>query len=147
MVLGDDKMRITVECDYALRIILYLAGLKEGCKADSATIAEVQKIPQRFNIKIMRKLTMAGIIKSYKGVKGGYALAKPPAEITLLDVVEVIDGDINLNKCMNDSCDCTRIEKRQCPIHKELADINEYINQRLKSINFEYLLKTGGEKK
>ena len=73
-------MKITVECDYALRIILHLAGLNDGAKADSASIAESQKIPQRFNTKILRKLSMAGIIKSYKGSKGGYMLSKAPAD-------------------------------------------------------------------
>ena len=135
-------MRMTVECDYALRIVLFLAGLSDGERADSNAIAESQKIPQRFNIKILRKLSMAGIVKSYKGAKGGYVLSKKPGDITLLDIVEIIDGSITLNKCMHEDCSCTWTVKHSCPIHKELSDINDYITERLKNINFEYLLKS-----
>lgn len=134
-------MRITVECDYALRIVLYLATLDSDKKADAATIAEQQKIPQRFSAKILRKLTHAGIIQSYKGVKGGYALLKKPKNITMLDIVRIIDGEIEVNRCLNSDSECNRTEKLKCPVHRELSQINDMICSRLDHINFEYLLQ------
>lgn len=134
-------MRITIECDYALRIVLYLAKIGMENKTDASTIAETQKIPQRFSAKILRKLTMAKVIKSFKGVKGGYSLVKPPNEIALLDIVEIIDGKIEVNRCVNSSYDCARLASLKCPIHNELAKINESIKYQLAGISFEDLLK------
>ncbi len=135
------KLKITVECDYALRIVLYLSQLGKGNITDAASIAETQKIPQRFCIKILRKLCMGEIIKSQKGVKGGYGIFKDPSEINMLMVIEAIDGDIVVNKCLNPDCDCLRISKDRCPIHSELCEINQIINTRLESITFDKLLK------
>lgn len=134
-------MRITIECDYALRIVLYLARIGIDSKADASTIAETQKIPQRFSAKILRKLTMANIIKSFKGVKGGYTLVKPPKEITMLDIVEIIDGSIEVNRCVNSSYDCARTHSEKCPIHNKLAIINQSIKDSLAGVNFEDLLQ------
>lgn len=133
-------MKITVECDYALRIVLYLSQLGKNRIADAAHIAETQKIPQRFCIKILRKLCMSNIIKSQKGVKGGYGIISDPSEINMLQIIEAIDGDIAMNKCLKHDCDCLRISKDMCPIHNELCEINDLINTRLKSITFEKLL-------
>lgn len=134
-------MKITVECDYALRIVLYLSQLGKGRITDAASIAETQKIPQRFCIKISRKLCMGEIIKSQKGVKGGYGIVRDPSEINMLQIIEAIDGDIVVNKCLKHDCDCLRISKDMCPIHNELCEINNLINARLESITFDKLLK------
>lgn len=134
-------MKITVECDYALRIVLYLSQLGNGSIADAASIAETQKIPQRFCIKILRKLCIGEIIKSQKGVKGGYGILRDPSEINMLQVIEAIDGDIVVNKCLKSNCDCLRISKDRCPIHSELCGINELINTQLEGITFDKLLK------
>lgn len=133
-------MKITVECDYALRIVLYLSQLGKGHISDAASIADTQKIPQRFCIKILRKLCMGEIIKSQKGVKGGYGIIRDPSEINMLQVIEAIDGDIVMNKCLRNDCECIRISKTVCPIHNELYSINKLINARLESITFDKLL-------
>lgn len=130
------QLRITIECDYALRIVLYLARLGTENKADAATIAEVQKIPQRFSSKILRKLTLGGIIRSYKGVKGGYSLQKLPEDITMLEIVELIDGDVEVTRCIDTDYDCSCGDRAACPIHYELASINHYLKEKLGSVNF-----------
>ena len=90
-------MKITREADYALRIIAMLAD--ENRQIEAKAIAEKNDIPYRFTLKILRKIVQAGIIKSYRGVNGGYVLNKKPSEITLKDVIETIDGKIAINKC------------------------------------------------
>ena len=64
-------MRLNQATDYAFRMVLYLASLPEGTKITGAALAEKQNIPERFLLKIMRSLTKAGIMKSYRGVEGG----------------------------------------------------------------------------
>lgn len=130
-------MRITQEADYALRIVLYLT--KIGDRADTGTIASSTAVSPRFATKILRKLMLAGIVRSYKGVTGGYALAKPPAEVTLLDVITVIDGDICINRCIGPDGVCTRLDasgEKTCSVHEVLADVNDYIVKKLSGVNF-----------
>ena len=90
-------MKITREADYALRIVAMLA--EEDKHIEAKVIAERNDIPYRFTLKILRKIVQSGIIKSYRGVNGGYILNKKPSEITFKEVIEVIDGKIAINKC------------------------------------------------
>ena len=76
-------MKITREADYALRIIAMLAD--ENRQIEQSDCRK-NDIPYRFTLKILRKIVQAGIIKSYRGVNGGYVLNKKPSEITLKDV-------------------------------------------------------------
>ena len=75
-------LKITQECDYAIRIVLMLAKLGSGKRVDAASIAETQSIPQRFTVKILRKLVQSGLVTSFKGAKGGYQLGKKAETIT-----------------------------------------------------------------
>jgi Rrf2 family protein len=79
-------MQLNQATDYALRAVMYLVNSSPQEAVPAQIIAESEEIPMRFLLKIMRSLIQAGIIKSYRGIEGGYALAQPPAEITLLDV-------------------------------------------------------------
>lgn len=56
----------------------------------------------------MRSLTKAGIMKSYRGVEGGFALQRAPKEITLFDVIEAVEGQTELQRCLNDMDSCSR---------------------------------------
>ena len=85
-------MRLNQATDYAFRMVLYLASLPEGTKITGAALAEKQNIPERFLLKIMRSLTKAGIMKSYRGVEGGFALQRAPKDITLFDIIDAVEG-------------------------------------------------------
>ena len=74
-------------------------------------------------------------------MKGGYALLKKPKNITMLDIVRIIDGEIEVNRCLNSDSECNRTEKLKCPVHRELSQINDMLCSRLDHINFEYLLQ------
>ena len=84
-------MRITQEADYALRIVALLAS--HDSLVDANTIADEAGITQRFALKILRKLAIGDVVVSQKGANGGYRLAKSPKEITLKEIIELIDGD------------------------------------------------------
>jgi Rrf2 family protein len=132
-------MRLNQATDYAFRMVLYLASLPEGTKITGAALAENQHIPERFLLKIMRSLTAAGVMKSYRGVDGGFALQRPASEITLFDIIEAVEGQTELQRCLNDMGTCTRECGGMCAIYAAFSDIQRQLAERLKAINFEDL--------
>lgn len=130
-------MRITQEADYALRIVMYLS--KADKRVDAGTIAADTAVSPRFATKILRKLMLAGLVCSYKGVTGGYALARAPEDITILDVITVIDGEIRINRCIGAQDICSRLSasgEKTCSVHEVLSDVNDYIVKRFSKVNF-----------
>lgn len=98
-------MHITLETDYIIRIVECLARC--GWKTDAAAIFAQIGVPRRFSLKILRKLVHSGIIRSYKGVRVGYELAKPPKSITLRTVVEAVEGPYNFSRCLSADYCCS----------------------------------------
>ncbi len=92
-------MQITRQADYALRAMVYLARHEPNQNAATKVIAETQKIPPSFLAKIISQLSIAGLIKTSRGARGGVILSRPPKDISLLEVIEAIDGPIALNEC------------------------------------------------
>ena len=82
-------MVMTLEADYAVRIVEYLTKHPE--RRDAKTISVETQIPLRFSLKILRELVAEGLVCSFKGAKGGYTLAKSPEEITLRQVIELVE--------------------------------------------------------
>jgi Rrf2 family protein len=99
-------MQITRQADYAVRTVLYLAGVENGGRAPTSKIAQRQRIPSSFLAKIVSQLSVAGIVQTSRGARGGVALARDAREISLLNVVEAIDGPITLNECVIDPGMC-----------------------------------------
>ncbi|MBD7910834.1 MULTISPECIES: Rrf2 family transcriptional regulator [Clostridium] len=132
-------MNINQESDYAFRIILMLS--KEGLdnRLDAKSLSEKGNIPLRFLLKLTRKLTQSGIVKSFRGVNGGYALAKAPINITLKDVVEAIQGPIIVTRCVYDKESCSANKLGHCSIHKALINIQSTMVEKLEKVNFEDL--------
>lgn len=129
-------MKITREADYALRIVAMLA--KNGTQIEAKLLAEKNNIPYRFTLKILRKIVQAGYLKSFRGVNGGYMLNKAPSEITLRNIIEIIDGEITLNICLGgDSC-CSNNDA--CALKQKLARVQNIIISELDSITFEDII-------
>ena len=100
-------MRLSRKSDYALRAVRHISGLPKGKLGSINSIAEAESVPREFLAKILKDLTRGGILVSYQGVKGGYALAHDAKDITFLDVVEAIDGPVHLNLCTEpEGCRC-----------------------------------------
>jgi Rrf2 family protein len=127
-------MQITRQADYALRAISYLS--KQGNNGKTATnlIAVEQKIPPSFLAKIISQLSLAGLIHTSRGAGGGVSLAKPPGEISVLDVVEAIDGPVTLNDCTKDSTDCPFLET--CPVQEVWCKAQSDLVGKLSSATF-----------
>lgn len=133
-------MGITQECDYALRVVLYLSEKGINKKYEAKIISENLNVPLRFLLKILRKLTVAGILNSYRGIGGGYALAKNPEEISMKDVIEIIDGPIYVNRCLYDSAYCTLNRSEICNVHHVLNTIQTQLDTNLQKVNFQSII-------
>lgn len=134
-------MRLNQATDYAFRIVLFLARQKPDSIIDARRISETEQIPIRFLLKTIRLLTHADIVRSYRGIKGGYQLAHPPAEITLKDVVEAVEGPITVNKCLMNAKECNKDATDWCPIHRALANVQRVTNEELAKYDFATLIK------
>ena len=86
-------MRVSAKADYALRAVIELAATADG-PVKGERIAQAQEIPLKFLENILGDLRQAGIVRSQRGVEGGYWLARPPEEISVADVVRAVDGPI-----------------------------------------------------
>lgn len=124
-------MHITLESDYALRIVDYLAH--NPGRTGAKSIAEKSHVTLRFSLKILRKLVASGIVRSYKGAQGGYELARPLEEISLNDILETIEGPYALNRCQFGDFECTHKEAKNCPYHSVFMGISSQVQDQLKS--------------
>ncbi|KAA0275849.1 MAG: Rrf2 family transcriptional regulator [Anaerolineales bacterium] len=133
-------MQITRQADYAVRAVLHLARNGETRTATSV-IAEEQKIPPSFLAKIISQLSIAGLLHTSRGARGGVTLARDPREITLLEVIEAIDGPIQLNECVGETGVCTF--DANCPLRPVWCEAQEELVGRLKGTNFADMLAKG----
>ena len=133
-------MQITRQADYAVRAVLHLAKNNDQRTATS-TIAEEQRIPPSFLAKIVSQLSIAGLLHTSRGAHGGVTLARNPGEISLLEVIEAIDGPILLNECVGDDSTCTFEE--DCPLRPVWCQAQEELVNRLKGTNFADMVVKG----
>lgn len=127
-------MQITRQADYALRAMLYLARLESNQRAATNQIADTQKIPPSFLAKIISQLSIAGLIHTSRGARGGVSLARPAGEISVLEVVEAIDGPITLNECTISPESCPFGEN--CPIHDIWCSSQTELVNKLRTTTF-----------
>ena len=135
-----DTMRITQEADYALRITYLLA--KTGQVLDAGTISTEAGVTERFTVKILRKLVSGGIVSSKKGSKGGYGLSVEPSEVSMRRVVELIDGPLEISRCLDSGYECTRTGdlKNKCTFHLIFAKINQTIAEKMDSVTLDTVI-------
>lgn len=140
-------MQFNQATDYAFRVIIHLADFPEGEIVKSQNIAEVQNIPAGFLQKIMRSLTQGGIVKSYRGIDGGFSLAKPAEQISLLDVITIMEGPVDLQRCLKENSACSRGAAPQCGVHAALSVIQQDFTQALGNVNFASLKSKDNEER
>ena len=132
-------MRITQEADYALRMVSLLAQSNAVTANDTVqgtlcapVMAEAVAVPVGFANKILRKLSLAGVIKSMRGIAGGYYLLRDPNGLTVKDVIETIDGPIEISKCLSENCECLNHPNKDCcRFHNVFGVLNQMLVERL----------------
>lgn len=135
-------MILSNACKYGLRALIYLAlEDNEGKKIGIKIIAEELEIPTPFLSKILQNLAKHKILTSTKGPHGGFMLGKNPADIKMIDIVLIIDGDDIFNTCLISlkSCETKDPDSGPCPVHKKFLPIQELLidlfnNQSIKDL-------------
>ncbi|MBE6586063.1 MAG: Rrf2 family transcriptional regulator [Ruminococcaceae bacterium] len=135
-------MRITQEADYALRMTSLLT--KSGAIMTDHVVqntlcapamAEAVKVPVGFANKILRKLSLAGVVKSQRGITGGYYLLLDPEKLTVKQVIETIDGPIEISKCLSENCECLNNPNKDCcRFHNIFGALNHMLVERLERL-------------
>lgn len=91
-------MQLTRAADYAVRVMVHLAGLPIGTRTTRDELAAHGDVPEHFLSKILQSLARSGLIAAHRGMMGGYELARPAESVTLLDVVEAMEGPLVLKR-------------------------------------------------
>lgn len=133
-------MKLSVKSDYATRAVLALARRAHtGVPIPVETLAADQHIPPSYLVQILLELKAQQIVRSHRGKDGGYQLARPPAEITLGDIVRCVHGQ---------AFDTPAIADPHCPpeLRGAWQRIQRAVNDQLDAINFQLLAESGLEK-
>ena len=134
-------MQITRQADYAVRAILYLAQAGNNGnngRVATSSVAKEQNIPSSFLAKIIAQLSIAGLLDTLRGAHGGVKLARKPSDITLLQVVEAIEGPIQLNVCVEVPGNCPL--EPNCSVRMVWCDAQNELVTRLRNTNFAQLI-------
>jgi len=131
-------MQITLACEYAIRAMLYLANQPKDKLIQTKDIAQFGEIPKPFLQKILNKLTKSNLINSIRGINGGVKLSKDAKEISLLEIIEAIEGKIFFNQCFFEPDFCHRTS--WCAVHSVWSEAQSMVRKLLKSKSLEYLV-------
>jgi Rrf2 family protein len=121
-------MLITRETDYAVRTILYLAREKD-LMASATEISHAMHIPRSFLAKILQRLVRSRLLTSTRGAQGGFRLMKKPSAISLLEIMEAIQGPAAINLCAIDKKHCKL--STACTVHPVWVVIRKEVEKRL----------------
>jgi len=136
---------ITRKTDYASRVVLDLAMRPPGAWTTTREIAERWLIPPQLIRQIVTQLVRTGLVRSRRGKDGGVALARSPSEISLLDVVQAMEGSFSLNVCVADPQECPLVE--ECPVHDAWVRAQEVLEDQLRRETFDLLAEQALEAK
>lgn len=131
--------------EYAIRALTHLARRPAEWRTQLREISESEDIPQAFLGKILHDLVRAGILDSTRGPGGGYALARPPAEISLLQVRAVLEGTSDLERCAVGLEPCS--DETPCPLHETFKPLRQAIRSYLEETTVQDLADGLREKK
>jgi len=134
-------MKIARETDYAIRCLLHMAK-RPGSICTVREISAPRGIPPVFLAKILQKMGRAGIAESVRGARGGFRLARHPGEITLLSVIEAVEGPLAPNDCLVDGNRCSQAER--CSVHPVWKELRGLLSNMLGAISLQHLAEREG---
>jgi Rrf2 family protein len=138
-------MQLTRAADYAIRVMVHLAGLPPETRASRAELADAAECPEQFLSKVLQSLTRAGLVLSHRGNTGGFELPNIHRAASLLEVVEAIEGPIRLNICLNSERSCARQE--WCPAHDVWVNAQAAVAQVLRDASISGLAQLAAARK
>jgi Rrf2 family protein len=137
-------MKISTKIRYGARAMLELAYHYGEGPIELKEIAKKENISLKYLEQVINPLRGAGLVKAVRGSKGGYSLAKPPSEICLYDVVETLEGPLNLLECLRDSKVCQKVPS--CVTRDIWREVSEAISKIFYSITLEDMVNRKRDK-
>jgi Rrf2 family protein len=132
-------MKLSRAGDYGLRTVLALAERPPAAVVSVRELSKEQGVPAAFLAKVVGRLTDAGILKTQRGATGGTTLARAPAAITMLEVVEALDGPLVLNYCL--ACPGACRFENNCVVMDAWGEAQAQLRQTLAAANFAILAR------
>ena len=118
-------LRLSKKADYALMAMKHLALQIDRGSSSAREIAEQYDIPIELMAKVLQRLVRRGLLGSHQGTHGGYQLARLPAQISVADVIQAIDGPVTVTACTTDDGRCDQYAK--CNVRDPLWRVRERI--------------------
>ncbi len=137
-------MQFTKAEEYGIKGVLFLAEKAKNSVTPLSEISEAKNIPEKFLAKIFQSLSRTGIVRSHRGVRGGFTLSRNPEEISIKEVLEAIQGPYHLMKCINDTDICE--ESNRCAIRDMLIKAENKMNEVFESHSLAKLIEFQNEK-
>jgi len=137
-------MKLSTRARYGVRLLVELAATYDKGPVYLKDIAKIQSISEKYLSLIIIPLRTVGLVKSIRGAHGGYILAKNPSQITLKEIIDVLEGDCSLVDCVKNPSTCPRVPI--CASHDIWAIIGGKISETLNSITLDMLVKMNQEK-
>lgn len=135
-------MQLNVTTDYAIRTVLYLGQCKK--RASATEIASEMKIPRGYLEKVLSKLKKAEYISADLGVRGGYRLNRTLREITLGEVISLMENTTKINRCLEEDAHCNRKAVDYCAVRRYYEKVQEKLEKKFFSISLAEILEQEG---
>lgn len=129
---------LTKETDYAIRALIHIAVAPERSSTASA-ISEKEGIPWLFLRRVLQKLATAGVLKSTKGRGGGFLLVRRPERTTMLDVIEIFQGEVAVNHCLVKGIPCCN--RPTCPVRRRMKAVEKVLRRELSAVTIAMLVQ------
>jgi len=129
--------------DYALRLMVNLAWRDPEEAVSTRVLAGEEDVSYQLACKLMQQLHAAKLVESYMGPKGGFRLCRRAAELTVLDVIEAIQGPLLLNRCLLSDHACTRQDS--CPVRVKMGELQSRMDEYLGGITLAELAQSRGK--
>ena len=134
---GDKKMLIPMKVDYGVRILVYLASFPHESIVKATEISKQRHIPEKFLFQISNDLIDKKLIKSMRGPKGGYSLARNASDISVADVIESLDKSMAPVACLDNSETCKI--SGNCAQQNMWSDVEQTLISKLETISIKDL--------
>jgi len=131
-------MKLSTRGKYGLYAMYYLAR-HQGQGPQSLQSITSTGVPKQYLEQLLGNLRRAGLVTTVRGVQGGYQIAKSPKEISILDIIDAMEGPLELSECTTDKNQCTL--SRGCPVRRVWERLTDSINNELAQVLLESMLE------
>ena len=136
-------LRLSKKVDYGLMALMHLARYDDALSWSAREIAETYDIPGGLLAKVLQRLGQEGFVASQHGKKGGYTLARPASQISVAEVVQVIDGSLSLTECSSADGNCQQFET--CNVKSPLQRLHDRVVGMLSTLTIAQMVEQESE--